>query len=94
MEKRVSRDESLDADEHSSLLGSSSVSRSSYGQYGPSPEQPNLQEDDPSLDVEFSGDFESTRSQSSVVTIFSMWNTMMGTSLLSMPWAIKQVRDK
>ncbi|XP_077863238.1 neutral amino acid transporter 9-like [Saccoglossus kowalevskii] len=26
--------------------------------------------------------------QSSIVTIFSVWNTMMGTSLLSMPWAI------
>lgn len=29
-------------------------------------------------------------SQSSWVTIFSIWNTMMGTSLLSMPWAISQ----
>lgn len=29
-------------------------------------------------------------SQSSLVTIFSLWNTMMGTSLLSMPWAINQ----
>ncbi|ESP05169.1 hypothetical protein LOTGIDRAFT_227847 [Lottia gigantea] len=28
--------------------------------------------------------------QSSIITIFSLWNTMMGTSLLSMPWAIKQ----
>nr|AKN21661.1 slc38a-2 [Schmidtea mediterranea] len=28
--------------------------------------------------------------QSSFVTIFSIWNTMMGTSLLSMPWAIQQ----
>ncbi|XP_028404423.1 sodium-coupled neutral amino acid transporter 9 homolog isoform X2 [Dendronephthya gigantea] len=28
--------------------------------------------------------------QSSLVTIFSMWNTMMGTSLLTMPWAISQ----
>ncbi|XP_063399290.1 neutral amino acid transporter 9-like isoform X3 [Mytilus trossulus] len=28
--------------------------------------------------------------QSSIVTIFSLWNTMMGTSLLSMPWAIRQ----
>ncbi|CAH1773605.1 unnamed protein product [Owenia fusiformis] len=28
--------------------------------------------------------------QGSIVTIFSIWNTMMGTSLLSMPWAISQ----
>lgn len=28
--------------------------------------------------------------QSSFVTIFAIWNTMMGTSLLSMPWAIAQ----
>jgi hypothetical protein len=28
--------------------------------------------------------------QSSIVTIFSIWNTMMGTSLLAMPWAIQQ----
>lgn len=28
--------------------------------------------------------------QSSLITIFSLWNTMMGTSLLSMPWAISQ----
>ncbi|KAK7100193.1 hypothetical protein V1264_023183 [Littorina saxatilis] len=28
--------------------------------------------------------------QSSVITIFALWNTMMGTSLLSMPWAILQ----
>ncbi|XP_077971830.1 neutral amino acid transporter 9-like isoform X2 [Styela clava] len=29
-------------------------------------------------------------SQSSIVTIFAIWNTMMGTSLLSMPWGIGQ----
>ncbi|CAJ0584812.1 unnamed protein product, partial [Mesorhabditis spiculigera] len=28
--------------------------------------------------------------QSSFVTIFSIWNTMMGTSLLAMPWAMQQ----
>lgn len=28
--------------------------------------------------------------QSSIVTIFAIWNTMMGTSLLSMPWALEQ----
>nr|CDJ84910.1 Amino acid transporter domain containing protein [Haemonchus contortus] len=28
--------------------------------------------------------------QSSLVTIFSLWNTMMGTSLLAMPWALQQ----
>jgi len=31
-----------------------------------------------------------TGKQSSLVTIFSIWNTMMGTSLLSMPWALQQ----
>ncbi|XP_022253990.1 sodium-coupled neutral amino acid transporter 9-like isoform X2 [Limulus polyphemus] len=29
--------------------------------------------------------------QNSIVTIFSIWNTMMGTTLLSMPWAVQQV---
>lgn len=33
---------------------------------------------------------ESNEKQSSLVTIFSIWNTMMGTSLLSIPWAIDQ----
>jgi len=28
--------------------------------------------------------------QSSIITIFSIWNTMMGTSLLAMPWAMTQ----
>uniref|UniRef100_A0A914EHN2 Amino acid transporter transmembrane domain-containing protein n=1 Tax=Acrobeloides nanus TaxID=290746 RepID=A0A914EHN2_9BILA len=28
--------------------------------------------------------------QGSLVTIFSIWNTMMGTSLLAMPWALNQ----
>ncbi|KAI0230445.1 Sodium-coupled neutral amino acid transporter 9 [Lamellibrachia satsuma] len=28
--------------------------------------------------------------QSSIITIFSIWNTMVGTSLLSMPWAIER----
>ncbi|CAI4227100.1 unnamed protein product [Auanema sp. JU1783] len=28
--------------------------------------------------------------QSSLVTIFSLWNTIMGTSLLTMPWALQQ----
>ncbi|OWF48889.1 sodium-coupled neutral amino acid transporter 9-like [Mizuhopecten yessoensis] len=28
--------------------------------------------------------------QNSIITIFSLWNTMMGTSILSMPWAIRQ----
>ncbi|XP_005998499.1 neutral amino acid transporter 9 [Latimeria chalumnae] len=27
---------------------------------------------------------------SSIITIFTIWNTMMGTSILSMPWGIKQ----
>lgn len=30
--------------------------------------------------------------QSSIITIFSIWNTMMGTSILAMPWALTQVR--
>ncbi|CAL1532163.1 unnamed protein product [Lymnaea stagnalis] len=33
---------------------------------------------------------QATHRQHSIITIFSMWNTMMGTSLLSMPWTIKQ----
>ncbi|CAH8579507.1 unnamed protein product [Dicrocoelium dendriticum] len=28
--------------------------------------------------------------QSSIVTIFSIWNTMMGTSILAMPWTLSQ----
>uniref|UniRef100_F1L1V1 Amino acid permease n=1 Tax=Ascaris suum TaxID=6253 RepID=F1L1V1_ASCSU len=28
--------------------------------------------------------------QDSIVTIFSVWNTMMGSSLLAMPWAVQQ----
>ncbi|KAF8771035.1 Sodium-coupled neutral amino acid transporter like protein [Argiope bruennichi] len=31
-----------------------------------------------------------TGKQGSLVTIFSIWNTMMGSSLLSMPWAIQE----
>ncbi|CAK8675908.1 neutral amino acid transporter 9-like [Clavelina lepadiformis] len=31
-----------------------------------------------------------TDKQSSIVTIFAIWNTMMGTSLLSMPWGLVQ----
>lgn len=33
---------------------------------------------------------EKEEKQNSLVTIFSIWNTMMGTSLLSIPWAIDQ----
>ncbi|GMS96993.1 hypothetical protein PENTCL1PPCAC_19168, partial [Pristionchus entomophagus] len=33
---------------------------------------------------------DSSGKQGSFVTIFSLWNTMMGTSLLAMPWAIQQ----
>ncbi|XP_066915221.1 neutral amino acid transporter 9-like [Clytia hemisphaerica] len=36
----------------------------------------------------FKGD--SGAKQSSIITIFAIWNTMMGTSLLSMPWALQQ----
>ncbi|KAF4107872.1 neutral amino acid transporter 9 [Onychostoma macrolepis] len=33
---------------------------------------------------------DSTVKNPSIVTIFAIWNTMMGTSILSMPWGIKQ----
>ncbi|XP_042588027.1 sodium-coupled neutral amino acid transporter 9 [Cyprinus carpio] len=33
---------------------------------------------------------DSTPKNPSIVTIFAIWNTMMGTSILSMPWGIKQ----
>ncbi|XP_026797522.3 sodium-coupled neutral amino acid transporter 9 [Pangasianodon hypophthalmus] len=33
---------------------------------------------------------EGTPKNPSIVTIFAIWNTMMGTSILSMPWGIKQ----
>ncbi|KAF5901924.1 sodium-coupled neutral amino acid transporter 9, partial [Clarias magur] len=33
---------------------------------------------------------EGTVKNPSIVTIFAIWNTMMGTSILSMPWGIKQ----
>ncbi|RUS75848.1 hypothetical protein EGW08_016394 [Elysia chlorotica] len=82
----MDRDGAAEEDERSSLLRTSPPTWSSYG---PSPDQPNLQADS-DVDIVISTDYESTRSQSSIVTIFSMWNTMMGTSLLSMPWAIKQ----
>ncbi|KAH9523671.1 hypothetical protein Btru_040634 [Bulinus truncatus] len=39
---------------------------------------------------DYSTIIEHTGNQHSIITIFSMWNTMMGTSLLSMPWTIKQ----
>ncbi|CAG7728087.1 unnamed protein product [Allacma fusca] len=34
--------------------------------------------------------YSSDGKQSSLVTIFALWNTMMGTSLLSMPWALEK----
>lgn len=37
--------------------------------------------------LERSRDDEQPEGQSSIVTIFAIWNMMMGTSLLSMPWA-------
>ncbi|XP_078657020.1 neutral amino acid transporter 9-like isoform X3 [Branchiostoma floridae x Branchiostoma belcheri] len=33
---------------------------------------------------------DTSQKQGSLITIFSIWNTMMGTSLLSMPWALGQ----
>ncbi|XP_077099496.1 neutral amino acid transporter 9 [Siphateles boraxobius] len=33
---------------------------------------------------------DSTAKNTSIVTIFAIWNTMMGTSILSIPWGIKQ----
>jgi len=40
--------------------------------------------------IHFLGVSPSAGKQSSIVTIFAIWNTMMGTSLLSMPWALEQ----
>jgi len=40
--------------------------------------------------IQFLGLQASEGKQSSIVTIFAIWNTMMGTSLLSMPWALEQ----
>lgn len=40
--------------------------------------------------LHFLGVSPSAGKQSSIVTIFAIWNTMMGTSLLSMPWALGQ----
>lgn len=40
--------------------------------------------------IQFLGVAPSAGKQSSIVTIFAIWNTMMGTSLLSMPWALEQ----
>ncbi|CAI9562730.1 unnamed protein product [Staurois parvus] len=36
------------------------------------------------------GGGDSSEKNSSIVTIFMIWNTMMGTSILSIPWGIKQ----
>ncbi|XP_063818311.1 neutral amino acid transporter 9 isoform X2 [Pseudophryne corroboree] len=36
------------------------------------------------------GGADGTERNSSIVTIFMIWNTMMGTSILSIPWGIKQ----
>jgi len=40
--------------------------------------------------IQFLGVSPAAGKQSSIVTIFAIWNTMMGTSLLSMPWALEQ----
>merc|ERR1719209_1185018 len=40
--------------------------------------------------IQFLGLQASAGKQSSIVTIFAIWNTMMGTSFLSMPWALEQ----
>lgn len=40
--------------------------------------------------IQFLGVGPSSGKQSSIVTVFAIWNTMMGTSLLSMPWALQQ----
>ncbi|TPP63714.1 Sodium-coupled neutral amino acid transporter 9 [Fasciola gigantica] len=41
--------------------------------------------------VDSPGDSKSDqRTQGSLVAIFSVWNTMMGTSILAMPWALKE----
>ncbi|XP_028661236.1 sodium-coupled neutral amino acid transporter 9 isoform X1 [Erpetoichthys calabaricus] len=36
------------------------------------------------------GNIDGSGKNPSIVTIFAIWNTMMGTSILSMPWGIKQ----
>ncbi|KAG8545559.1 hypothetical protein GDO81_020664, partial [Engystomops pustulosus] len=36
------------------------------------------------------GGGDGSEKNSSIVTIFMIWNTMMGTSILSIPWGIKQ----
>ncbi|XP_029433040.1 sodium-coupled neutral amino acid transporter 9 isoform X6 [Rhinatrema bivittatum] len=40
--------------------------------------------------IKVGGDTDSSGENSSIVTIFMIWNTMMGTSVLSIPWGIKQ----
>ncbi|KAF2901699.1 hypothetical protein ILUMI_04489 [Ignelater luminosus] len=42
------------------------------------------------LDYEDSDDIESPKTHSSLVTIFAIWNTIMGSSLLAMPWGMEK----
>ncbi|XP_059162511.1 sodium-coupled neutral amino acid transporter 9 homolog [Physella acuta] len=75
-------------DETSSLLGEAQhrIHDSSYSQIQGESGPPLVKIEHTSHVLEVDGN----RSQHSIITIFSMWNTMMGTSLLSMPWTIKQ----
>ncbi|XP_012940577.1 sodium-coupled neutral amino acid transporter 9 [Aplysia californica] len=72
--------------EQSRLLSGSASSPHTSGLNGSQQGVPDPQENSVEVDIVN----EATATQNSIVTIFSMWNTMMGTSLLSMPWAIKQ----
>uniref|UniRef100_A0A1B6EGR0 Amino acid transporter transmembrane domain-containing protein n=1 Tax=Clastoptera arizonana TaxID=38151 RepID=A0A1B6EGR0_9HEMI len=78
---------SCDVDNESQPLLSSDVSRSSILPYN-SIEQ-HFSENQ-TYETPSNTRSEATSKQSSVVTIFVIWNTMMGTSLLSMPWAIER----
>ncbi|CAH8622296.1 unnamed protein product [Heterobilharzia americana] len=42
------------------------------------------------LDTKETDQTKSEAKQNSIITIFTIWNTMMGTSILVMPWAIQQ----
>ncbi|KAL3869211.1 hypothetical protein ACJMK2_041921 [Sinanodonta woodiana] len=78
--------------EDESLQTSAIISRYKYyNRLAPHEESP-LQMPDHVVPVIFhvSNPLSAFGQQNSFITVFSLWNTMMGTSLLSMPWAIKQ----
>lgn len=45
---------------------------------------------DDEVDTEICIEDPDAKTQSSILTIFALWNTMMGSSLLCMPWAVAQ----